>query len=342
MTFQQLLKTIREKSLSPVYFLHGKETFYIDELVKHFEQDVLTESEKAFNLTILYGREVDQKKVLDHVRQFPVMAEKQLVILKEAADMRNLGDLEGYVKSPNPHCVFVIVHRNKQLDKRKSFYKALAKHAVLFESKALKEKELPSWIGQYAKSKGVRIEPVAIDMLVELIGSNLGNLSNELDKMMIGMEKGSSVTKDQVLAEIGMSKEFNIFELQSAIARGNAFKVHQIARHFTAHIKEFPLPMLIGVLYNFYSKLYMAAATPNMADDQLAKRLGFSSAWFIQDYKAAIKRYSYNDVERCLSILHQYDLKMKGMGARNPGHQALMLELIDQLLFVRHASGVSD
>lgn len=340
MTFQQILKTIRDKNLSPVYFLHGKEPFYIDELAKHFEQDALSESEKAFNQTILYGREVDPKKVLDHVRQFPVMAEKQLVLLREAASMKDLGSLEGYIKTPNPHCVFVIVHRNKLMDKRTSFYKSLAKHAVVFESKELKEKDLPSWISEYVKAKGFRIEPVAIDMLVELIGANLGNLSNELDKLVIGMEKGSAVSKDQVLAEIGMSKEYNVFELQSALATGNVFRVHQITRFFMANIREFPVQMLIAVLYNFYSKLYIAAAAPNQSDNQMAQKLGYSSAWFIRDYKAAVKRYSYEDVERCLTILHQYDLKSKGMGARNPGQQALMIELIDHLIFVRHGAGV--
>ena len=320
--------------------LHGDEPYYVDQLVTYFESHILSESEKAFNQSILYGKEVGFKNVLDHARQYPVMSEKRLVILKEAQSMKTLSELVRYVNAPNPSAILVIVHKHKKLDKRTAFYKSVSKGAVMFESKQIREKDLSGWINRYVKAQGVQIDIVAVEMLIELVGANLDKLSNELDKMMIGLEKGGKISKNQVFEEIGLSKEFNIFELQSAIANGDIFKVHKITKYFADNIKNHPIVMIISVLYSFYSKLYIATAHQNISDQQLAELLGYRSAWFVRDYKAACKKYTHREIERSIAILHEFDLKSKGMGARGSAPGELLKELIDRLVFVRQGMRV--
>jgi DNA polymerase-3 subunit delta len=339
MTFQEIITSLKKKEYAPVYVLHGDEPYYVDELVNYFESHILTETEKAFNQSILYGKEVDFKNVLDHARQFPVMAKKRLVILKEAQTMKTLPQLVRYVDAPNPSAILVIVHKHKKLDKRTAFYKSVSKGAIMFESKQIRERDLPAWISRYVKEHCIQIDIVAVEMLIELVGANLDKLSNELDKMMIGLQKGANISKDQVLEEIGLSKDFNIFELQSAIATGDIYKVHRITKYFSENIKNHPVVMIISVLYSFYSKLYIATAHQNVSDQQLAELLGYRSAWFVRDYKAASKRYTHLEIERCISILHTFDLKSKGIGARGSASGEMLKELIDRLVFVRQ--GVS-
>jgi len=341
MSYQEILQSLKKKEYAPVYVLHGDEPYFIDQLVTFFETNILTPTEQAFNQSILYGKEVDFKNVLDHARQFPVMSEKRLVILKEAQSMKTLSELVRYISAPNPSAILVIVHKHKKLDKRTAFYKAVLKGAVIFESPLMKDKDLPGWINRYVKARGIEIDIVAVEMLIELVGANLDKFSNELDKLMIGLEKGDKISKDRVFDEIGMSKEFNIFELQSAIATGNIFNVHRIVRHFADNIKNYPIVMVISVLYGFYSKLYIATAHPNVSDQELAVLLGYRSAWFVRDYKAACRKYSHREIEQCIEILHEYDLKSKGMGARGSAGGELLKELIDRLVFVRQGIGMN-
>jgi DNA polymerase III subunit delta len=230
MTYKQITEALKKGNIAPVYFLHGEEDYYIDELTKFIENKLLTEDEKAFNFTVLYGKDSDFKNILDAARRYPVMAERQVVIVKEAQDLKTLDNLDAYIENPLDTTVLVLAHKHKTLDKRKKFGKTLEKSekagkAVIFESKKLYENELPDWITDYLKEEQIRIEPDAAQMMADYLGNDLSKITNELGKLLILLPKGSSVTRELIQQNIGASKDYDVFELQAAIAERNAQKV---------------------------------------------------------------------------------------------------------------------
>lgn len=332
-SYQQVMKELQQKSYRPIYLLHGEESFYIDQLTSYIETNVLDESTKAFNQTILYGKEIDYKTVLDSARRYPVLSDKQVVIIKEAQELKTLDKLEPYFQNPLDSTILVLAHKHKKLDKRKKFAKVLTSSAkvCLFESKRLYDNQVPNWISNFLKDKGVNIKPAAAQLLAEYLGSNLSKIANELNKLLLNLPKGATVDKTLIQKNIGISKDFNVFELQNALGKRDHFKSFLIVKHFIANPKNHPLPMITATLYNFFSKVYVCQSMLRASDAEIAKAIG-ANKFFVKDYKNAAKTYKRSQLEQVFHLLKEYDLRSKGVNSTNNSTGALLQELIAQIL----------
>ncbi|MEL7221992.1 MAG: DNA polymerase III subunit delta, partial [Bacteroidota bacterium] len=256
-THQSILADIKKKQFSPVYFLHGPESYFIDTISAAIEAHALAEHEKAFNQTILYGKDADHLQIVDAARRFPMMAERQLVILKEAQDMRSIKQLENYIKKPTPTTVLVICHKHKKYNLNSNFGKAIKANAVLFESKTLYDNQVPDWIANYLKAKKLKAGPEASSLLAEYLGNKLSKVANELDKLALNLPEGTDINQQQIEEHIGISKDYNVFEFQKALGLRNVLKTNRIVNYFIANPRSNPMPVIVGSLYNYFSKLYL-------------------------------------------------------------------------------------
>lgn len=315
-----------------MYLLHGEESYFIDLITKYIEDKVLTEGEKGFNFTVLYGKETKFSTVVDVARRYPMMAERQIVILKEAQQMRDLVKLEAYAKQPTPTTLLVISHKHKKLDGRTNFAKAIKKNGVIFESKKLYDNQVPDWITTYLKEKKYQITPDACRLVADFLGTDLSKISNELDKLLLNVPAGTSISPAHVEQHIGVSKDYNVFELTKALGKGDTLKATRIANYFAANPKDNPMPKLIGALYNYFSKIYICQFHRNVSDDALAKALGLRSAWFVKDYKQAMRTFNKPKTENAIAVLREYDLKAKGVDRDSTPEGELMREMVFRIL----------
>lgn len=333
-TFDQIKKDLKKRQYKPVYLLHGAEPYYIDELTSLFEHKVLDEAERSFNLTILYGKETDFKTVVDAARRFPMMAECQVVIVKEAQSMKDLASLSTYVKNPSPTTLLVICHKHNTIDGRTSFAKTLKKEAVVFESKRVYDNQMPDWISGFLEKNKLQIGPAESALIADYLGANLSKVSNELEKLALNLPDGHKVTKGDIEQYIGISKDFNIFELQDALGARNKEKVYRIVKYFIANPKSNPLVMVVATLFSYFSKLYLMQFLKHSPDREVQKSLGLSSPYFVKKYRGATQTFSRMQVERIIHILRIYDLKSKGVDRSNFSDQALMQEMVYRILSV--------
>lgn len=332
-TFNDIIKAIDRGEFAPVYILHGTEGYFIDKISKALEAKVLTEAEKAFNYSSLYGKDVSKKDIVDHARQFPMMAQRRLVILHEAQAMRNIKELEGYMANPAPSTVLAICHKHKKVDQRQKWIKEAKKHGVVFESKPLYNNQVPGWINQYVRSKGLQIEPVASDILAEYVGADLTTIVNQIEKVSINLGEHKKITKDDIIEQVGISKDFNIFELQSAIASKDAFKAFQIIKYFAENEKSHPLPLITSSLYNFLLRVYQAAYYKKMSDRELQGALGLSSQFLLKDYKLSVQNYPTKKIFDAFQYLKKADEHSKGIGSRNETYASIMEQFMIKLFF---------
>ena len=331
-TYQEVLKELKSKQYKPIYLLHGDESYFIDTITKYVENNVLNESEKAFNFTVLYGRDITHINVVDAARRYPMMAERQVVIIKEAQDMKDLIKLEKYVTNPTPSTLLLICYKHKKLDMRTKFAKALAKTALVFESKKLYDNQVADWIMNHLKSMSYSIEPPAAQMVAEYLGTNLSKIVNEMEKLTLNLAKGTKINADHIQKNIGISKDYNVFELQNALGGRNILKCNRIINYFIANPKQNPLPKITGALYNYFSKVFITSSMRQAADADLAKALGLRSAWFVKDYKAAARNYSRQKLEDVFHQLRTYDLRSKGVNNDSVVEGELLKELVYKIL----------
>lgn len=332
MTYNDLQKEFKNKAYQPIYFLHGNESYYIDKIANHLEKEVLSEDQKAFNLTVLYGKEATHTHIIDAARRYPMMAQHQVVMVKEAQEMKTLKQLEKYVNNPTKSTILVICFKHKKFDKRTKFAKALAKKAVIFESKKLYENKIPDWGSNYLKASGFKLAPNAAELLPEFLGTNLSQIANELDKLKINLPKGTTITVKHIQENIGISKEYNVFELQNALGRKNAEKVFRIVNYFKSNPKKGPLVVIVGSLYNFFSKVYIYHFFKKSSDKEIAQKIGLRSSYFLKDYKAAAKNFPYSKTENVIHLLREYDMKSKGVNRDSTPESELMKELMVKVL----------
>lgn len=334
MTYSQIITDLKKKEYKPVYFLHGNESYFIDAIADFIEKKVLSDGEKSFNQTILYGKETEFKQVVDTARRYPMMAPYQVVILKEAQEMRTLKQLVTYVEKPAETTILVICHKHKRFDSRTKLGKVLKKNAVLFESKKLYDNQLPDWIHNYLKTKGFTIKPNATALIAEYLGTNLSKVANELDKLAINLPKGTDITQQHIQNNIGISKDYNVFELQKALGQKQVTKVNRIIQYFGSNPKKNPMVMMVGSLYNYFSKIYMLHFLRHAGDPDILSALKLRSSFFLREYKAAARKYSKPQTEQVLSILKEYDLKSKGVDNNtmsNPDSE-LLKEMVYRIL----------
>jgi DNA polymerase-3 subunit delta len=341
MSFQQLIGDLKKKIYAPVYFLHGDEAYYIDEAVRYMEQHILSESEREFNQTVLYGKDTDTLTLISYAKRYPMMSNYQLVIVKEAQDIKNLIGKEGndkrdpfleYIQKPTPTTILVLSYKHKTLDKRTKLYKAITKHAVTLESKKLYDREISGWITQYFLSHSHRIEARAAMMMAEYLGNDLSKVANEADKLMLSVKAGEEVKVAMVEEKIGISKDFNIFEMYSALATRNVYKANLIARHFGANAKSNPIQQTIPSIYSFFNKIITLHALGNRKEKgELAAAIGVSP-YFVQEYIQASQTYPLPVCMRNIGYIRDYDLRSKGVNAERMEDGALLKELVYKLL----------
>jgi len=326
---RHIVTNIKNGEVKPIYFLMGEEAYYIDAISKYIEDTILTDEEKGFNQTILYGRDVTINDIVSTAKRFPMMAERQVVIVKEAQDLsRSLENLIPYLENPQPTTVLVFCYKYKSIDKRKKIYKAINKAGVIFESKKLYENKVPDWIRRVLKGKGYTISPKASQMLVEFLGNDLSKVNNELEKLQLICKPGEQITPEIIEENIGISKDFNNFELQSAISRRDMKKAFGIIQYFTHNPKNHPMVLTVSLLFSFFSKVLKYHALPNKAN--AASAIGVSP-FFMRDYETAARNYPMRKVSGIIASIREIDVKSKGVGA-NLSHGDLLKELLVKVM----------
>ncbi|HRI58984.1 MAG TPA: DNA polymerase III subunit delta [Saprospiraceae bacterium] len=335
MTFEEILRDIHARRFQPVYFLHGEEPYFIDRIEAAIDAHALSDAEKGFNLSVLYGKEVDHLTLLDYLRRYPMMSERQVVIVREAQEMKGLTELASYMENPMLSTVFVVCHKYKKVDMRTKFGKALqGKNIVLFESKKLYDNQVADWITGFCKSKKLAIEPSAAALLAEYLGTDLAKISNELEKLALNLPAGTAVTPAHVQEYVGISKDYNVFELQKAFALRDLPKIARIREYFADNIRKNPLIVTISSLFAYFSKVYMLHSLKGSSDAEVLKALDLRSDWFLKEYKIAANNYNPAQTMHVISLLKEYDLRSKGVDTdtTNTGEEELMKELFWKIL----------
>ncbi len=329
---KQIEEDILNGQIRPIYFLMGEESFYIDRITQIIENKILKEEEKSFNQLILYGRDVSIEEIVSNAKRYPLMAERQVIIIKEAQDLaRTIENLSDYAENPVPSTVLVICYKYKTLDKRKKLAKVIAKKGCLFESNKLYENQVPEWINYVLKEKNYRIQPKAALMLVDYLGNDLSRVYNELEKLMLIVPKETSINEEHIEDNIGISKDFNNFELRKALGEKNLMKVYQIAYHFSQNAKNNPLVVTISLLNNFFTQLLIYHGLHDKSRTNVGKSLGINP-YFVQEYTEAANNYPMRKVSAIIGFLREADLKSKGVGANNIGQGDILKELIYKIL----------
>ncbi|RAV97994.1 DNA polymerase III subunit delta [Pseudochryseolinea flava] len=334
---KKIMTDLKAKKYAPVYFLQGEETFYIDLIADFIEAHVLNEAEKGFNQVVVYGKDVTMATILTHARRFPMMAERQVVIVKEAQDIQDLGkDIGGkllldYLGKQVPTTVLVFCHKHKSLDKRKEVGKKIDQLAVTINSKKLYDNQLPEFVSEYVKDKKIPIEDRAIQAICEFVGNDLHRLANEIDKLVISLQPGESITADKVMNQVGVSKEYNIFELQKAIVTRDTLLATKIVNYFESNTKKNPSIPVVAYLFSFFSKLLMASSATDKSEKGLVSELKVSP-YAVRDYTSALRIYPMPKIMDNISSLREADLKLKGVntGAANEGQ--ILRELVWRLM----------
>jgi DNA polymerase-3 subunit delta len=330
-TYDQILNEIHQKLLAPVYFLTGDEPYFIDMISDTIENEALDEADRAFNQIVVYGRDVDVETIANHARSFPMMGDRMVVIVKEAQDVKDLDKFEPYLDTLPDTTVLVFDYKYKKFDKRKTLAKRIDKMGVWFESKKLYDSNIPGWIQNYLKGEGYSITPKATQMLADFLGTDLHKIANELKKLTIALPKNKSIDDADVERNIGISKDFNVFELQNAIGSRDVLKANRIVNYFGDNGKDNPLLVTAITLYGYFAKLIKLHCTQDKSQGNLASVLGVSP-FFVRDYLAASKNYPPATCIRCISILREYDMKSKGYESGDTSEKDLYREMIFKLM----------
>ncbi len=331
MTFEQILSDIHQKKYAPIYFLMGEEPYFIDVISDTIEEEVLDEAEKAFNQIVVYGRDVDIDTVATHAKSFSMMGGYMVVIVKEAQDLKNIEDFEKYLEVIPPTTILVFDYKYKKLDKRRALAKKIEKMGVLFESKKLYENNIPSWIQSYLSEKGFSITPKATQMLTDFLGTDLHKVRNELDKLIIALPKSKKIDDADVERNIGISKDYNVFELQNAIGRRDVMRANQIVNYFGDNGKDNPLLVTAISLYGYFTKILKVHYATDPSQNALAKTLGVNP-FFVRDYQAAARNYSIGECVRCIAVLREFDMKAIGYNNGETSEKDLYREMVFRLL----------
>ena len=324
----KIVNDIKAGNIKPIYFLMGEEPYYIDKLSDYIEGNILSEDEKGFNQTVMYGRDVSVEDIVSTAKRYPMMAERQVVIVKEAQDLiKTIDRLESYAENPMPSTVLVFCYKYKTLDKRKKVTKLLAKSGVVYESKKLYENQVGDWIKRVLSGKKYAIEPKAAAMLVEFLGTDLSKINNELEKLQIILPKGSTISPKDIEENIGFSKDFNVFELRKAIGERNQLKAYTIAENFANNPKDNPMVVTTSLVFGFFVQLLKYHGLKDKNPKNVAAVLGVNP-FFLKEYDVAIRNYPMRKVSQIVASLREIDVKSKGVGANALSNADLLKEML--------------
>lgn len=331
MEYEEIISNLKNKIYHPIYFLMGDESYFIDQISDYITENVLTKTEQDFNQYILYGKDADADTIITYARRFPMMANYQVVVVREAQNIKKIEELEPYVNNPLKSTILVINYKYKTIDKRKGFAKMLAKKGVLFESKKIYDNKLPAWINSYLAAQQYSIEPQASAMLSEYLGTDLSKVANELNKLIISFPKKTRITPDHVEKNIGISKDFNVFELQNALGERNILKSNQIINYFAANPTSNPLTKTISNLYYYFMKILTFHFLEDKSQNAIASSLQINP-FFVPSYVSAARQYPVKKVVEIMSVLREFDMKSKGIGNVSSDMADLQKEMIYKIL----------
>jgi DNA polymerase-3 subunit delta len=328
---RNIVSDIKNGNIKPIYFLMGDEPYYIDKISDYIEKNILDEADKGFNQQVMYGRDSTIEDIVSAAKRYPMMAERQVLIVKEAQDLsKNIEKLVSYAENPQPTTVLVLNYKYKKLDKRKKLHKAIAKFGLIYESKKLYENQVSDWIRRVLSGKKYQIEPKASQMLVEFLGTDLSKISNELDKLMIILPKETVINDKHIEDNIGISKDFNNFELRKAVGEKNILKANRIINYFSENPKNNPTVMTISLLNNFFTQLLLFHGLQDKSKSSVARVLGVNP-YFVDEYFLAGRNYPMRKVAQVISFLRDADVKSKGVGA-NQTQEDILKELLFKIL----------
>ncbi len=334
MTFETIIADLKQRKFRPIYFLMGDEPYYIDKISDYVAANVLKEEEKAFNQTVLYGKDVDAAAVTNAAKRYPMMAPNQVILVKEAQHIRNVEDLVYYAGTPLKSTILVICYKYKKIDKRKKLYKALEKEGVIFESKKMYDDKLPAWIVQHLKEEGYSIAPPAAMLLSESLGNDLSKIENELQKLIITLPQGKkAIDAAHIEQNIGISKDFNSVELQKALVERNALKAFRIVDYFGHNQKNHPINMIIASMYGFFNKVFMYGMLEDKSSQNVAEKLKVHP-FFVSEYQKAARVFPPAKSFQILGWLREYDLRTKGVGNLSATPHDLLKEMIYKFMTV--------
>jgi len=331
MSAEKIIGEWKKKQFKPVYWLEGEEDFFIDKVVHYAEHNILSEAEAGFNLTIFYGKDADWAEVFNACRRYPMFAERQVVILKEAQQMRDIDKLEPYIENPLLSTVFVVSYKGKKVDGRSRLAKLLKTKGEMLSTKKMYDSQLPEWTIDLVESKGYSISQKAVLLLVDHIGNDLSRIDNEIEKMLVNLAARKNITEDDIEKYVGISKEYNAFELQAAMASKDLVKAIRIVQYFEANPKAAPIQLILPTLYNLFSKTYMIFGQSSKDEKAVAVNIGVNP-WFVKDYMLAARNYGYQGVENALLLLHHYNLKSVGINDTGTSDASLLKEMVVKMM----------
>lgn len=340
MSAVEIIKDLKARKFKPLYLLQGEEPYFIDQVVDYIEHNVLNDGEKGFNQTVLYGKDTDMATILTAAKRYPMMSEYQVIVVKEAQDLKWPKEGEGsgkeaevvlnYFEKPLPSTILVFAYKYATFDKRKKIYKTISKSGTIFQSDLVRDYKLAPWIEDFIKEKGYKIAPQAVALMAEYLGTDLSKIANEVEKLCLNISKDTTIQTDHIQKNIGISKEYNVFELQKALATRNVLKCNQIINYFAANPKANPMVMIMANLNGYFTKILKYHYLPNKND--AAKELGVSP-YFIKDYEVAARTFNDAKTFQIISLLREYDLKSKGLDSTgNVSDGELMKEMVFKMI----------
>ena len=339
MTANEILKDLKSRKLKPLYLLHGEEPYFIDEVSDYVEHELLSEAERGFNQTVFYGKDTDPMAVINAAKRYPMMADYQIVLVKEAQDMKwgsddenkkHINPVLAYLENPLKSTILVFCYKYGKFDKRKKTYKAVEKNGLIFESAPLYDSKVPAFVEQFVAAKNYKIQPQASALLSEYLGNDLSKIANELEKLMLNVAAGQEISTQDIQDNIGISKEYNVFELQTALSRKDVLKANRIINYFEANQKANPFVLVLGNLNYYFIKVLKFHYLPDKSPQNVAKTLGVSP-YFVKDFEQASRTFNFNKTLQVISLLRDYDLKSKGVNSTADNGE-LMKELIFKIL----------
>ena len=331
MKYNEIIESIDKKEYKNLYFLTGDESYYIDKISKYISERILNEEEKSFNQVTLYGKETSTAEIITEVKQYPFGAINRVVIIKEAQYVINIEKLEGYIKNPLSTTILVICYKNKKIDKRKSFIKYIQKNLLLFESNKLYDNQVSNWINDYCKEKNRLISNKSCAILAEFLGVNLTKITNELEKLFISINQNQEITPILIEQNIGISKDYNVFELQNSLAKKDILQSNKIAKYLSSNSKNYPFVLTISSIFFFFQKVIIYKQLQNQSKQKIALALKINP-YFISQYKVASNNYSTQQLYYIFEYIREYELRSKGINNKNTTHESLLTELIFKIL----------
>lgn len=331
MSLQNIITAFKAGKFKPVYWLEGEEPFFIDEVSNFAERHLLSEAEAGFNLSVFYGRDANWADVVNACKRYPMFSDRQVVILKEAQQMRDIEMLENYFQKPNPSTVFIVCYRDKKLDDRKKFSKTVKSKCEVHTTAKIPESKLPEWTLAMAKEMGYTLEPKALALVIDHIGNDIARIKNEIEKLVVNIGDRKKINEDDIEQFVGISKEFNVFEFQNALARKDFPKAIRIVEYFGSNPKAAPLQLILPSLYGYFSKVYSTFGLGTVNDREIAQMAGIPP-FFVKDYLQAARNYGQSKVESILLLLHGYNLRSIGIGNSVVDDNGLLKELVSKII----------